>query len=76
MLSKSISKILLNFPSPNKIASFNGRAPPERPVPAPLGITLIFSLWQNFNISLTSWVFSGSTTARGKFLYAASASVS
>ena len=27
---------------------------PDNPVSAPLGTTLIFSLWQNFNISLTS----------------------
>ena len=43
LLSKSISKILLNFPKPKIIASFRGNAPPESPVPAPLGITFIFS---------------------------------
>ena len=34
---------LLNFPKPKIIASFKGKAPPESPVPAPLGITFIFS---------------------------------
>ena len=39
LLLKSTSRILLNFPSPNRIASFKGSAPPDNPVPAPLGIT-------------------------------------
>ena len=57
--------VLLSLGKFNKIASFKGRAPPERPVPAPLGTTLIFSLWQNFKMLLTSSVFSGITTASG-----------
>ena len=76
MLSKSISNILLNFPRPNKIASCNGNAPPDNPVPAPLGITLIFSLLQYLSTILTSCVFSGNITAKGICLYADKASVS
>ena len=71
LFGKSIFKILLNFPKPRITASCNGNAPPDKPVPAPLGITLIFSLWQYFKISLTSSVFSGSTTAKGVWVYAA-----
>ena len=39
--------ILLNFPRLNKIASFKGNAPPESPVPAPLGTTFISSARQH-----------------------------
>ena len=35
--------ILLNFPKHNKILSAKGNAPPDSPVPAPLGTTLILS---------------------------------
>ena len=44
LLSKSVSNILLNFPIPIKIQSARGIDPPDKPVPAPLGTTLIFLL--------------------------------
>ena len=68
--------ILLNLPKHKSILSSNGRAPPDNPVPAPLGTTLILDLLQNNNILLTSFVFSGKTTAKGFCLYADKASVS
>jgi len=71
-----MSSILLNFPKHNKILSAKGKAPPDNPVPAPLGTTLNQSLLQNSRILLTSLVFSGRTTTNGVCLYAANASVS
>jgi len=38
-----VDSILLNFPKHNRILSAKGKAPPDNPVPAPLGTTLILS---------------------------------
>ena len=45
--------------------SAKGIDPPDNPVPAPLGTTLIFLSKQYFNILETSSVVSGKTTAIG-----------
>ena len=39
----STSKILVNFPTHKSKQSAKGNAPPDNPVPEPLGTTLILS---------------------------------
>ena len=51
-----------------KIQSFNGKAPPDNPVPAPLGTTLILFSLQYFKTSLTSFTVSGRTTNIGDWV--------
>ena len=45
--------------------SAKGMEPPDSPVPAPLGTTLILFLWQYLSILETSAVVSGKITAIG-----------
>ena len=45
-----------------------GIAPPDKLVPAPLGITRILFSKHNFNIRDTSFSFFGATTRKGSFL--------
>ena len=44
--TEEVSKILLNFPRLSKTQSAEGNAPPDKPVPAPLGTTLMLFLLQ------------------------------
>ena len=42
-----------------------GKAPPERPVPAPRGVTGKYSSWAKRRTAATSAVLPGNTTAAG-----------
>ena len=48
--------------------SFKGNDPPDKPVPAPLGTTLILFSLQYFKMLLTSSTVSGKTTSKGTCL--------
>ena len=50
---------------PMTTASAIGKAPPDRLVPAPRGITRTPSRWQNAKTAASCSVLSGNATARG-----------
>ena len=64
-LSKSISRMRLNLPSPSSTPSASGSAPPDSEVPEPRGTTLMPCSKQYFSTRETCPVVSGSTTTIG-----------
>jgi hypothetical protein len=70
--SVSISRTRLSFSNERTIPPNTGTHPADRPVPAPRGVTGIFSLFANFMIEAISSFVPGLTTTSGILTYASS----